>query len=54
MKEKATRIVAEFKNNKKIKYKNIDEQPLPNLLVIEVVVYPQEGVPLQLNSHNFY
>ncbi|QWI73037.1 glucose-6-phosphate dehydrogenase (plasmid) [Bacillus mycoides] len=50
MKEKETRIVVEFKNNLKGLYTGENDQPMPNLLVIEI--NPTEGVSLQLNSHN--
>jgi glucose-6-phosphate 1-dehydrogenase len=50
MKEKATRIVIEFKNTLKLHYKNNNQKVEPNLLIIEIS--PEENVSLQLNSKN--
>ncbi|WP_066253092.1 glucose-6-phosphate dehydrogenase [Neobacillus drentensis] len=48
MKEKSTRIVIEFKNQKNLSYKN--NQMNPNLLIIEI--NPDENISFQLNSKN--
>ncbi|MBA2874876.1 glucose-6-phosphate dehydrogenase [Thermaerobacillus caldiproteolyticus] len=50
MKEKSTRIVIEFKNPLKEWYLPKNEEPAPNLLVIQI--NPNEGVSLQLNNKN--
>lgn len=50
MEEKSTRIVIEFKNPLKDLYQNNNEQPSPNLLIIQVS--PNEGLELILNSRN--
>ncbi|MCD7035034.1 glucose-6-phosphate dehydrogenase [Metabacillus sp. GX 13764] len=50
MKEKATRIVIEFKNPLKELYNLQDQQTEPNLLVIEI--NPNESVSFRLNSKN--
>lgn len=50
MKEKATRIVIEFKNTSKELYDKQKQQVSPNLLIIEIS--PNENVTFQLNSKN--
>lgn len=50
LKEKATRIVIEFKNPLERLYREQQEKTLPNLLIINV--HPEEGIALQLNSKN--
>lgn len=50
MREKATKIVIEFKNPLKDSYTSEKEQIEPNLLTISI--NPNEGVSLQLNSKN--
>ncbi|RNB54696.1 glucose-6-phosphate dehydrogenase [Brevibacillus gelatini] len=50
LKEKATRIVIEFKNPLEQLYREQQENTAPNLLIINV--HPNEGIALQLNSKN--
>lgn len=50
MKEKSTRIVIEFKNPLEGLYREQNEKPAPNLLIISV--NPDEGIALQVNSKN--
>lgn len=51
MKEKSTKIVIEFKNPLKDRYKEeFGEELSPNLLIIKIS--PDEGISLQLNSKN--
>ncbi|MGN7469963.1 glucose-6-phosphate dehydrogenase [Brevibacillus sp. SAFN-007a] len=50
LKEKATRIVIEFKNPLERLYREKQEKTAPNLLIINV--HPEEGIALQLNSKN--
>jgi len=50
MAEKSTRIVIEFKNPLKEVLKNNMDQLFPNLLII--IINPNEGITLQLNSKN--
>ncbi|MFD2371132.1 glucose-6-phosphate dehydrogenase [Brevibacillus sp. GCM10020057] len=50
LKEKATRIVIEFKNPLEQLYREQQEKTAPNLLIVNV--HPDEGIALQLNSKN--
>lgn len=50
MKEKATRIVIEFKNTLEEQYEKNHQKVEPNLLIIQI--NPDENVSLQLNSKN--